>query len=409
MNILQFFTKKSAIGFILITTFLNFLGFSIIIPVLPFLVEKYVNTTNPNIIGFYVGILMSVYALCQFLAAPGLGILSDRFGRRPILLVSLAGSVVGYIFLGIAGSLWMLFLGRIIDGLTGGNISTIYAYIADITEPKQRGRFYGLLGAAGGVGFMIGPVVGGYLGALHLSAPFYLAAAVTLLNMVWGYFVLPESLKTEHKLTTISLVHLNPFSQFEHIFSIKTLRILFFSAFLFFLPLMAYQAIAAIFMKDVLSFGPAGIGTVLFVVGVVDIVSQGFLTHKLVPILGELKLTVLGLFIIGIGYALVASVAIIPSVLLLYIGVIILIIGDGLFEPSMSGLISNAVESRMQGRVQGANQSMQSAARVVGPFYGGWVYQLGKSVPFFSNIIFVVLAMIPLFLFHSHIKDHNQL
>lgn len=409
MNILQFFTKKSSLGFILITTFLNFLGFSIIIPVLPFLVEKYVTTTNPNIIGFYVGVLMSVYALFQFLAAPGLGMLSDRFGRRPILLVSLAGSVVGYIFLGIAGSLWMLFLGRIIDGLTGGNISTIYAYIADITEPKQRGKYYGLLGAAGGVGFMIGPVVGGYLGALHLSAPFYLAAGVTLLNMVWGYFVLPESLKAEHKLTAVSLTHLNPFNQFEHIFSIKTLRILFFSAFLFFLPLMAYQAIAAIFMKDILSFGPAGIGTVLFVVGVVDIFSQGFLTHKLVPILGELKLTVLGLITIGIGYAMVASVAIIPSVLLLYIGVIILIIGDGLFEPSMSGLISNAVEPRMQGRVQGANQSMQSAARVVGPFYGGWAYQLGRSVPFFSNIIFVVIALIPLTFFHSHIKDHNQI
>src|ERR1035437_6061429 len=163
----KFFTANSRLIFILFTMFLNFLGFSILFPILPFMVEKYVS--NSHQIAFYVGLLLSIYALCQFFAAPGLGALSDRFGRRPILLISLFGSIVGYLILGFAGALWMLFLGRIIDGLTGGNISTIYAYMADITKPQNRGKSFGLLGAAGGVGTIIGPAIGGFVGAFHLS------------------------------------------------------------------------------------------------------------------------------------------------------------------------------------------------------------------------------------------------
>ena len=168
---MQIFSKKNrSLTFIVVTMFLNFLGFSIIIPILPFLVEQYA----PNIkdIALNVGLIMAAYAFCQFIAAPGLGALSDKFGRRPILLVSLFGSIIGYLVMAIGGALWVLFLGRIIDGLTGGNISTVFAYIADITKPQERGKYYGLLGAAGGFGFMIGPAVGGLTAHFSLATPY---------------------------------------------------------------------------------------------------------------------------------------------------------------------------------------------------------------------------------------------
>ena len=405
---LSFFFKQKALSFILITMFLNFLGFSIIIPVLPFLVQKYIPLHQASLVGFYVGLLMSIYALCQFVAAPGLGVLSDRFGRRPILLLSLFGSIVGYILLGIGGAMWVLFLGRMIDGLTGGNISTVFAYIADITKPEDRGKFYRYLGAAGGFGFMIGPVIGGYTGAFHLALPFYIAAAITFLNMLWGYFVLPESLPMHQRTQKVHLSHLNPFGQFKVILRMPVLRVLFGAAFLFFFPLMAFQALNAIYMKDVLSLGPAAIGTVLFVVGVVDIFSQGYLTHTLLPMLGERKLTIVGLMLTILGYALFVSVSFIHSLVLLYRSVIVVIIGDGLFEPSMSGLISNSVEPQMQGRVQGANQSMQSAARVVGPLYGGWVYNVGVALPYIGNIFVAFFAVVTLLYSGKTLGEHNN-
>ncbi|MDE2588290.1 MAG: MFS transporter, partial [Patescibacteria group bacterium] len=205
---MKFLFKRTDILFALVTMFLNFLGFTLLIPVIPFIVEKYLPASSASQVGLYVGFLVSAYGLCQFLSAPTLGLLSDRFGRRPILLISLLGTVIGYLFLGIGGAMWVLFAGRIIDGLTGGNISTLYAYIADVSEPNERGKLFGLLGAAGGVGFIIGPVVGGYIGAVHISLPFFVGAVVVFLNMLWGYFVLPESLAHEHKIQKIQLSHL---------------------------------------------------------------------------------------------------------------------------------------------------------------------------------------------------------
>jgi DHA1 family tetracycline resistance protein-like MFS transporter len=393
---MKFLFSQGAFIFILITMFLNFVGFSILIPVLPFLIQKYLPLQQSHLTGFYLGSLMSTYALCQFFAAPVLGALSDRFGRRPILLISLLGSIVGYIFLGIGGSLGILFIGRIIDGLTGGNISTVYAYIADITKPQDRGKLYGFIGAAGGFGFMIGPVIGGFTGAIALQLPFFIAAGVSLLNLLWGYFVLPESLKPEHRASHFDLQHLNPFRQIQLIASMSRLRLLFIGAFFFFLPLMAFQTTNAVFMKDILHFGPQGIGTALFTVGIIDIFAQGYLTHKLLPILGELKLTIIGLSLAIAGYFLFALVGVINSVYLLYISVIVLIIGDGLFEPAMSGLIANSAEPHMQGKIQGANQSIQSAARMIGPFYGGWTYQIGSSVTYLCNVVIAAASIVVL-------------
>jgi len=393
-RIRSFIAQNLSLSFILITMFLNFLGFSILIPVTPFLIQKYVPLHQANLVGLYTGLLMASYAICQFLAAPGLGVLSDYLGRRPILLFSLLGSIIGYIFLGVGGSLGILFMGRIIDGLTGGNISTVYAYVADISKPQDRGKIYGLLGAAGGFGFMIGPVVGGFIGSISLSLPFFIAAAVTALNMIWGYFVLPESLHKEHRSPHFDLAHLNPFASFGAILKLPRLRSIFLIGFLFFFPLINFQTVNALFLKDILHFGPAGIGMLLFVIGVVDIFAQGYLTHLLLPQWGEHKTSIVGLIIITIGGVIVSFVYLYPHAILMYIGIIIFIIGDGLFEPALSGLIANNAGQNMQGRVQGANQSMQSFARIVGPLYVGMIYSFGANIPYVSSIFIFCLAFI---------------
>ncbi len=398
-------TQSPRMIFILITMFLNFVGFSIIIPILPFLVERYV--TGRNEIALYVGLLLSAYALCQFLAAPGLGVLSDRFGRRPILLVSLFGSVIGYLLLGFGGTLGVLFLGRIIDGLTGGNISTVYSYVADITEPQHRGKYYGMLGAAGGFGFMVGPALGGFLATIHLTLPLFVAAAVTFANMLWGYFVLPESLKKEHALERVNLTHLNPFMQFNHIFTLDILRKLFFSGFLYFFAFNAMYGNAAVFYKDVFSWNAEQIGTLLFFVGIIDIFSQGFLVRKLLPRLGEVRVSMIGFTLCFLGFSIAATTAIFPLPFILFAGIILLNIGGGLFEPTISSLIANAVGPSMQGRVQGANQGMQSIARVVGPLFSAFVYQYWRGLPFTFESIFIVCGFLVFFLSISAIKNHK--
>ena len=383
--------------------FLNFLGFSIIIPILPFLVGRYAPTSNG--IALYVGLLLSVYALCQFLAAPGLGALSDHYGRRPILLISLLGSIVGYIVLGIGGGLGILFLGRIIDGLTGGNISTVYAYMADITEPKDRGKYYGMLGAAGGFGFMFGPAIGGFLANITLATPLFVAAGVTLLNLIWGYFVLPESVVVDPN-KKLDLKHLNPFGHFSHIFSIRILRNLFVMSFFFFVAFNAMYGNASVYSKDMFGWGTTQIGIFLFVVGLIDIISQGFLVRKLLPILGDVKLAILGTVLSFVGFVVVTLTAFTFSPVLLYVGANIFNFGDGFFEPSLNSIISNSVGSHLQGRVQGASQSMQSVARIVGPLFAAWSYQYWRGLPYASEAVFILIAFVFLILSLPSIRSH---
>lgn len=401
----NYFSENSKIIFILLTMFLNFMGFSILFPILPFMVGKYV--TDPHTLAFYVGLLLSIYALCQFFSAPGLGALSDRFGRKPILLISLFGSVIGYIILGFSGALWMLFLGRIIDGLTGGNISTIYSYMADITKPQERGKYFGMLGAAGGVGMIMGPVIGGIFGVMHLSIPLFIAAGITLLDMLFGYFILPESLPAHLKTVNFDLKHLNPFAQFSHVFSIPILRRLFLVGFIFFIAMNGMYGTNSVFLKDVFSWNPAQIGFLLFIIGFVDIFSQGFLINKLLPKFGEIKISSLGLILTCIGFFLASLTALIPSVILIYIALIVLNIGDGLFEPCESSLISNSVGPHMQGRVQGANQSMQSISRIIGPLAAAWIFRYWNGLPFLSEGLLVIASLGILYFSISTIKTHR--
>jgi len=182
------FTRRT--GIIAVSVFFNFAGFTLIIPVLPFSVARYVAAAD---VAWWVSLILALYALCSFVAAPVLGALSDRFGRRPVMLVSLCGSALGFAVFGVGGALWVLVLGRVIDGLTAGSISALYAYVADTHHPEERGPAFGMLGAAGGLGFMVGPVLAGALGQVSLAAPLYGAAAVALANCALVWFGMPES------------------------------------------------------------------------------------------------------------------------------------------------------------------------------------------------------------------------
>src|SRR5947207_1686336 len=213
---------RTSFVLLLVIALLNTMGITIIVPLVPFLTLPYL--AHPNTLAAIVGWLTAAYGICQLIAAPALGVLSDRFGRRPILFICLLGSAIGYLIFGLGGVLWLLFLGRIIDGLTGGNIPVLFGYVADITEPKDRGKYFGMLGAAAGVGSLIGPAVGGLLATINYSVPFLAAASLFLLTLVCGYFLLPESLEKEQRITSIAVRELNPLKQLASAFRPANVR-----------------------------------------------------------------------------------------------------------------------------------------------------------------------------------------
>ncbi len=380
--------------FIMFTAFLSVMGIGIIIPEIPFIVQKYLPGASNTDVAFHVGLLTSIYSVFQFFAAPGLGALSDKFGRRPILLLCLLGSAFGYLMFGIGGSMLVLYLGRIIDGLTGGDIGAVFSYIADVTKPEERGKMFGIVGAVVGIGFMLGPAIGGFISLINLAAPFYVAAGLTVINALFGYFVLPESLAHEHRSSDFSLHHLNPFAQLTSVLSDVTLRTLLFIGFFYFLPFSQLQGIGGVFSKDVLHWSPTNIGIFFFVVGLVDIITQGFLSGKLIPKFGELKLVLAGLAFTGIAYVWNSLLVFFPVTILAFIGVIIFAFGSGLIEPALGGLISRAAGPKQQGRVQGANQSLQSLTRMTGPLIAAYLYSFAPNLPYLTCAVLSLIAII---------------
>lgn len=383
---------KKALIFGLMSVFLCGMGFSIISPVIPFLVKPYIS--NPSEQAIFVTLLTSVYAVCVFFSAPGLGALSDRYGRRPILLVCLLGSAIGYLVFGIGGALWVLFAGRIIDGITGGNISTIFAYFADITPREQRTKYFGWISAVVGVGTVLGPTIGGLLAKFGYSVPFYFGAIITLINLVYGIFYMPESLDNNNRLKKITFVRLNPFTQLISVLSIKNLKRLLISGFLLWITSGSFQALFSQFTMNTFNWTPAIIGLILSIMGIQDIISQGFIMPKLLIKLSDIKITVLGMVSEIIGYAFIAASGLLAFYPLFIIGMFIFGFGDSIIGPSFNGMISKSVDDSEQGRIQGGSQSIQSLARIIGPIIGGQIYvAFGHSSFAFMGIILIIIAI----------------
>ncbi|AIQ58645.1 MFS transporter [Paenibacillus borealis] len=392
---------RHALIFGLISVFLCGIGFTIIAPVVPFLVQPY--THNPGEQAVMVTLLTSVYAFCVFFAAPVLGALSDKFGRRPLLILCLLGSAIGYFVFGIGGALWVLFAGRIIEGITGGSISTIFAYFADIIPPEQRTKYFGWVSAVVGAGTIIGPSVGGLLAKFGYAVPMYFGAAITLLNVIYGLFFMPESLSKNNRLKEITIVRLNPFSQLASLLSMKNLNRLLISAFLLWIPNGSMQAVFSQFTMDSFSWKPVIIGLMFSIMGFQDILSQGFIMPKLLKKLSDQQIAVLGMVSEIIGYGFIAVSSLLAFYPLFIVGMFIFGFGDSIFGPSFNGMLSKSVDSSEQGRIQGGSQSIQALARMIGPLIGGQIYvSLGHAAPAVMGII-LIAAAIPVLYKRAHV------
>lgn len=382
---------RPPILFLMVTAFLFSIGFALIFPVLPFIVARYVPVVSQQ--ATVIGVLGAVYALCTFLGAPVLGALSDAAGRRVVIMLTLASSAVGYVVFGVGGSLAVLFLGRVLDGLGSGGLSALFGYVADTTPEDERGKVFGQIGAVIGAGFIIGPAVGGLLAHVSLSAPVYAAAGVCALNLLWGYFVLPESLPAEQR-RPVDITHLNPLAQLSGALSLPQVRRLMMVSVLFILPLSLMQVVLSLLARDALGWGPGQVSTVFVGVGVCDIVAQGALLPVLLRRLGErgVALTGLGMGVLGMaGLALVSSL---PLTALLYGGVLLFASGEGLFNAALSALLSRSAPLGAQGRVQGGASAVASLAQVVGPLGGGALYsRTGPSFTFGLGAGVVALAL----------------
>jgi MFS transporter, DHA1 family, tetracycline resistance protein len=385
-------TPKSALFLIFVITFLNTLGMTIIMPIVPFVVQRYVHT--PSAVAIWVGILTSVYALCAFLAAPALGALSDRIGRKPVLIASVLGSAVGFVVFGIGGALWALLLGRIIDGLTGGNISAIFAYLADITPPEDRASRFGLAGAISGIGFMVGPAIGGLLAHFGLSTPVFVAAGIAVVAACLGVFVLPESLDPEHRSAGFSLTDVHPLRKITDALARPDLRPILLIVLAMTIPMAGLQSNLSVFGLDVLKWGPTTIGLFMLGVGVLDIIVQGGLVRFLAPRIGEAKVVLIGMIGQAVGYLLLAIVASHTSIWLFVFGGLLFAASEGGTGPALSGLASRSVSPREQGWLMGGIQSMNSAARVIGPLLAGALYSMvGRSAPYWFGLVVIVLIL----------------
>jgi len=380
---------NARIAIVAVSVFFNFAGFTLVIPVLPFSVARYVPAPD---IAWWVSLILALYSLCSFVAAPVLGAMSDRFGRRPVMLLSLCGSALGFAVFGLGGALWVLVLGRVIEGLTAGSISALYAYVADTHEPAERGPAFGMLGAAGGLGFMLGPVLGGALGQVSLSAPLYGAAGLALINCALVWCWMPESHPDARRSKHLSLRRFDAIGQLMRSLRQKRLRLLFLVVFCFALGGAVLQANLTVLLKDFLAFQPAHIGLVLAGVGVMDIVSQGFAAPRLQGRFGERRIATAGLAINGLGLATFALLPLHAAAPLLVAGIAMFTFGDGLFQPSANALIANASPVDRQGEVQGANQAQQAIARTLGPLAAAGLYGASASAPYASVAVVVLLA-----------------
>ncbi|TXJ26803.1 MAG: MFS transporter [Chitinophagaceae bacterium] len=377
---------------LLLATFIDTLGIGILNPVLPFLVSQYAQDSSDQA-AFYVGLITSLFAFCEFFAAPVLGVLSDKYGRRPVMLVSIAGTIISYLLLGLSSAMWVLFLGRIIAGVTAGNISTVFAYVSDITEPEQRAKRYGAIGGMLGLGFIIGPAVGGFAAQWSLQAPMFIAAALSLINLVWAYFALPETLK-EKGLSAFHIKDINPFSWLGTVRTNSILKFLLFASIFHFIAFAQLQGNLPVFFKDALNWGTSEIGLSFLMVGIGDLVTQGLLVGRLKNVVNERQLSIIGLSIASVAYFLLTTLVYSHSSISAYVIYLVFALGKGLFEPSMASLVSQTVTEKEQGKVQGAYQALQSLTRVIGPITAAFLYSITWTTPYFISGLLTLITVV---------------
>src|SRR4029078_7890803 len=359
----KFKMKRSPLIVIFTTVFIDLLGFGIVIPVLPFYAEGTAFNATPRTVGF----LFASYSIMQLIFSPILGRLSDKYGRRPVLFISIIGTGIGFLIIGFAKTIWMLFIGRILDGITGGNISTAQAYIADITTPENRAKGMGLSGAAFGLGFVFGPAIGGILTRWGVAVPFFFAAGLCFANALLLFFTLPETVTPDHPART-SAAGGRGLGQLIKSFADRRLAYVLIIYFLFIVAFSIMTTSFSLFTMFRFGYDAQHTGYLFAYVGIIAVIIQGGLIGRLVKRFGELPLVIVGaLFFAGSLFAVPFVGPRVGGLLALLIGGGIFSAGDSLATPSVTSLASKRVGRAEQGGVMGVTQSVASLARAVGP------------------------------------------
>jgi MFS transporter, DHA1 family, tetracycline resistance protein len=354
--------KQAALGFIFATLLIDVMGFAIVIPVFPDLIRGLIHSSLSDA-SSYAAWLAVAYAGTQFLFSPLVGNLSDRFGRRPVLLCSLLGFCADYLFQAFAPTIGWLFLGRLLAGVTGASFTTATAYIADISAPEKRAANFGLIGVAFGLGFIIGPFIGGILGGINIHYPFIAAAVLAFLNAVYGYFILPESLAPENR-RPLELKKANPVGTLMKLSKYKAVLGLAVSLFLVYFAAQAVQSVWTFYTKFKFNWSDNSVGYSLAVVGVVYAAVQGGLTRIVIPKFGTERSIWIGLLLYSIGMALFAFAS---EGWMMYVILIPYCLG-GIAGPALQGYMSNNVPANEQGELQGGLTSLASLSTIFGPW-----------------------------------------
>lgn len=371
-------SNKRQLFIIFAVIFVNLIGFGIVIPLLPFYGDHFGAT------GLQIGLLFASYSVSQLFAAPVLGGLSDRYGRRPILLVSLVGTVISFAMLALANSLAILFAARIVDGISGGNISTARAYISDVTTAEERAQAYGLIGAAFGLGFIFGPALGGMLGTISYAAPAWGAASLAALAFAITLVGLPETLRRQAGSRPL------PWRELPGMITRPVLGRILAVDFLYWISVAVYQTTFALFGKIRFGFGISEVGYLLALVGIIGAIVQGGLVGVVVRRLGEKQTLVAGLVLAAAGLGMTAFVYSVP----LFVALLIpSSVGAALANPSLIALISQAGGEDEQGRVQGVSSALESLGRTLGPVWGnGFLDVFSEGTAYFSAAVVLALT-----------------
>lgn len=377
---------KGALGVIFLIVFLDLMGAGILVPVLPYVVHPYRTDA------LTVGLMALAFSAAQFAASPFLGVWSDRVGRRPVLLVCLMGTALGYFLFGWAGSLEMLFLARLLAGFAGGSISTAQAYIADVSAPADRAKNFGLIGAAFGLGFILGPALGGALSKISLQAPAFAAGGLSLVTLAVASVLLKESLHMGVRQTALMKMRdLNPFVQIGSALGKPAYRGLMLATFAMSFGMAGLQTNFAVFTHARFGLDAAHNALLFSFLGVMAALTQGLLLRKLAPRMGEAKLAIYGAVAFGVGFIVIAESS---ALWMLYVAVAFTALGFGLAGPALTGLVSRRALAKEQGVLLGTAQSVGSLTRVIGPVWAGLLFdKIGPAAPYWAGLGWTVLGL----------------
>jgi DHA1 family tetracycline resistance protein-like MFS transporter len=392
--------NRSAIWFILATILLDAVGIGIVFPIMPDLMER-VGAANTADGAFWGGILMASYAAMQFLFAPVIGGISDSLGRRPVLLLALVTLAVDYVVMALATTFWWLLIGRVLAGIAGATYITATAYLADISKPEERAANFGLIGATFGIGFVMGPAIGGLVASVHITAPFWLAAGLATLNVVFGLFLLPESLAPE-KRRAFTKRDLNPFGSILDAFRLPGLMLPLILIFAFEFANMVYPTLWAFWTREVFGWGTALIGISLASYGIAVAFTQGVVMRFMLPRFGEYRTLI---FSIICAIAAFVAFGLTGSVWVMFSFIIVAALAD-MAPPTMTAMMANMVSEDRQGLLQGVIASLGSIAAVIAPMVVTGVFQFFADAeapvylpgaPFLLSGL-MVLILLPYFL-----------